>query len=50
MEMLITVYVSIRIVYFLFNGPISGFFYYAPVRRQLLNYELKILWKDAVVS
>jgi len=50
MEMLITVYASIYIVYFVFNRPISGSFLLRPVRSRLLNYEWKILWKDAVVS
>ena len=30
MEILITVYASICIVYFLFNGPISGSFFITP--------------------
>jgi hypothetical protein len=50
MEMLITVYASVYIVYFLFNGPISGSFFTMPNTKTLINYDLKILWKDAVVS
>jgi len=49
MEMLITVYASTYIVYFLFNGPVSGCFLLRPIRRWLINDELKILWRDAVV-